>query len=131
MSRVTPKHYAIALYEVLQTTQTTDRGAIVRKFLKQLYQAGQLRLLPAITTAFEQYYHAQMGTVPVRVSTAQTLPAETIQRELTRLFPQQHLSVTTTVNPAVVGGMLVETQNQRWNISLAGQLEALANSLKK
>lgn len=131
MSRVTPKHYAIALYDVLQSAQATEHGAIVRKFLKQLYHAGQLRLLPAITTAFEQYYYAQMGTVPVRVSTTQTLPAETIQRELARLFPQQHLSVTTTVNPAVVGGMLVETPNQRWNVSLAGQLEALANSLKK
>lgn len=131
MSRVTPKHYAIALYDVLQAAQATDRGTIVRKFLKQLYYAGQLRLLPAITTAFEQYYYTQLGTVPVQVRTTQPLPAETIQRELTRLFPQQHLSVTTTVDPAVVGGMLVETPNQRWNVSLAGQLEALANSLKK
>lgn len=131
MSKVTPKHYAVALYDVLQDAEEKSRSSIVRRFLQQLYQAGKLRLLPAITTAFEQLHHARMHTTPVHVSTTQALPADTIQQELIRLFPQEKIVVTTSVNPAVVGGMLVETANQRWNISLAGQLEALANSLKK
>src|SRR3990167_4256134 len=98
MSKVTPKHYAIALYDVLQDTEEKGRGAIVRRFLQQLYQAGKLRLLPAITTAFERLHHAKMCTTAVHVSTTQALPADTIQQELTRLFPQQALVVTTTVN---------------------------------
>lgn len=131
MSRITAKHYAIALYDLLQAAKADECSQIVRAFLKQLYQAGQLRLLPPITKAFEQYYYDQLGALPVRVRTAQQLPTDTIQRELSRLFPQQKIDVTTTIDPAIVGGMLVETPNQRWNVSLAGQLETLAQSLKK
>ncbi|MFA5995286.1 MAG: F0F1 ATP synthase subunit delta [Patescibacteria group bacterium] len=133
MSRITPKHYAIALYELLNETQSADeRVKIVRQFLERIYRTGKLRLLSNINTAFIDYHYQRLNVLPVNVTVANaSMTGDTITAELNRLLPNTSLAITTTVADKAVGGMIVETRNQRWNISVAGQLQALANTLKK
>ncbi|HLD21789.1 MAG TPA: F0F1 ATP synthase subunit delta [Patescibacteria group bacterium] len=127
--RITPKHYAIAWYEALKEAEEPARSKISKQFLELIYRSGKLRLLPEIVRLMKKHTYAISGLTPVKVTVAQTLEHEEIMTHLTKVLPNEKLAVSVTVDANTIGGMVVETENRRWNISLENELEQLAHSL--
>lgn len=128
MAKITPKHYAQAWYSALTEATPEQWSTISNQFLEYIYKSGHLHWLTTIVAFIEQTDYAARGVQPVRVETARTLPHDTVQYYLHQLFPQGNLEVHTTVNDDLLGGLRVETANHRWNISMRGQLQQLAQN---
>ncbi|MEB3205895.1 MAG: ATP synthase F1 subunit delta, partial [Vampirovibrionales bacterium] len=103
---------------------------LAAKLLLILLENGRLRLLPAVSEAFQALVNAQAGIVEGQLITAQALDAAT-QKNLAELL-RQKLSATdvrlsNVIDPAVLGGAKIVLGDRVIDATLShrlGQLEA-------
>lgn len=127
--KLAPRHLATAWYQALQNAETTRWPEISQRMLRYLYTHGQLKLLPEVVRQVEVLEHAQRGTTPVTVRSAHPL-SDTLMRDvILQLLPQAKPMIAQIQDDAVIGGVQIETLNQRWDLSLRGQLRQLTQTL--
>lgn len=102
---------------------------ISKRLLQYLYTRGELRRVKGITRAMEQLQHEHQKTIGVTVRMATALPEATIHTSVKQVLPTVQPVFTIVQDPAVLGGVQIETTNQRFNLSLHGQLRQLTNAL--
>lgn len=129
--RVSPKQYAQALIELLTDATHAERTERIQQFLQTLYHKGELKLLSEIVRHVERLDDQQRGVLPVQVTIAQTHTPAVIAHALSSVLPKKRLRVTTQIDERVVGGVRVETQDSRWDISVSGQLAQLRAALMR
>lgn len=94
---------------------------------------GRLGLLRAVHRAFAARRTARAGYEPVRVTTAAPLEAELrerLTRRLGELLDRRPL-LSERVDPAVLGGLLIEVGDRRLDATLRGRLQRMAAELKR
>lgn len=129
--RVSPPQYAQALIELLTDATPAERTQRSQQFLQTLYKKGELKLLSEIVRHVEQLDDQQRGVLPVHITFGRTHKPAMIAHALSSVLPKKRLRVTTQVDEGAVGGVRVETQNTRWDISVSGQLAQLRTALMR
>jgi F0F1-type ATP synthase delta subunit len=129
--KITPKHYAIAWYEALTETSADQWPAISLSILKLIQRADHVGWLPQIIKQFEEYDDAKRGVTRIAVTSAHDFDVETIKNYITTIMPQISPEINKVLNKNVIGGLVVETKDNRWNLSIKGQLNALTQTLKR
>ena len=85
-----------------------------------------------IAMKYQEMYRDSKDILLTRVTTAAELPDKTL-REL-RCFVEQNFDckaeMHVTVDPSLIGGFIIDIENDRMDASVAGQLEALKEKLK-
>ena len=127
--KLNAKQYATAWYQQLTTLTETDWPSLSDAMLHEIVRRGDMKLLPEVTRRVQDLYYKEQSLTPVTVTTAQLLPKAVIEQTVEKFFPLSRVALTTTEDVAMLGGIKVETRNQRWDMSLKRQLEQLANSL--
>lgn len=127
--KITAKQYAHAWHEQLQATTSADWDAISQAVLETIHQHGDLKLLPEVVRLVEALHYKQNDITPITVTSAQTLSPAMLEQAVETALPVSRVAIQTAINPHLIGGVRLETLNQRWDISLRKQLNALANSL--
>ncbi|EKD76415.1 MAG: hypothetical protein ACD_43C00121G0004, partial [uncultured bacterium] len=89
----------------------------------------QLKLLPEVIRHIEKLEHLKHGTTAVMVRSAHALPEPLISSVIKQLLPQAKPVIAQIQDATVIGGVQVETINQRWDLSLRGQLRQLTQTL--
>jgi F-type H+-transporting ATPase subunit delta len=100
--------------------------------LQVLNRKGRLALLPGIVRAYRGELRERRGLVDVRVATAAPLPAplrERLAAVLVRLTGGRRPEIEEKVEPALVGGMVVEVEGRKLDASLAKRLRELSAAL--
>ncbi len=102
------------------------------KFLGVLAQNRRLSQLPAIIRAFRQLAAAHRGETTAEVTSAHPLDAgqvEALKAQLkTRL--RRDVTVDLTVDPALLGGLVVKIGSQMIDSSIRTRLNTLAHAMK-
>ena len=127
---ITAKHYAQALYESLDSADSHDRTTISQKFLRLLYEHGQLKQLPHILQQVSELEQSASGVVNVVVTTASAMPEAEIQSVVQKLVDSDSPQIQHHVDEDLIGGITVETKDKRWDLSARGQLRALQHTLR-
>lgn len=127
--KLTARHIATAWYEALTTAQPNQWTKISQRLLRYMYTHGQLKLLPEVIRHIEQLEHLKHGTTAVTVRSAHALPETLISNVIKQLLPQTNPVIAQIQDAAVIGGVQIETINQRWDLSLRGQLRQLTQAL--
>lgn len=102
------------------------------KFLGVLAENRRLNQLPAIIRAFRRLAAQQRGETSAEVVTAHPLsPAQTdaLTQQL-RARVGRDVSVDLTVDPALLGGMIVRIGSQQIDSSIRTRLNSLAHAMK-
>ena len=103
----------------------------VRNFLGLLAQNGRLKLLPEIAGLFEQYRAEAEHIVRATITSASELGAgelESIKAALKRRFGRE-VEVQTAVDPALIGGAVIDAGEVVIDGSLRGKLQRLQTAL--
>ncbi|MDD5040129.1 MAG: ATP synthase F1 subunit delta [Patescibacteria group bacterium] len=133
MSTITPKKYASSLYQAVHGLPHEKGTAAIRSFLKIILRNKDGAKLNKIITAFRQYANEQEGILELNVTTAQALDTKT--RELITAHLHRALAKTVvmheTVEPALIGGIVVRYGDTVIDGSIQRQLAQLSHSLKK
>ena len=97
--------------------------------LYHLYENGRISWLPEITTLMEQYERRTTGKEVVTITSTSKLDTALTKKIINKLLPDKKVIITEKLDPYILGGVKVETQNQRWNLNLRSQLALLFKKL--
>lgn len=100
----------------------------VKNFLETLAENNRLGLLPGVCDKFATIISAARGEVEVTVTSAQPLDKRTLNRLETAVSKSayisqgQKLKVTNSVNPDIVGGLVVEIGDRTIDLSVSARI---------
>lgn len=113
-----------------------DKGGahdLTKKLLGLLSANGRVAALPAVATAFERLAAERRGAVAAEVTSAIKLSAaqqKAIAAALKQAFGKDP-EITTTVDPAILGGLRVKVGSRLFDASLKSRLDQLKFALKR
>lgn len=108
-----------------------DAGESFGRFLAMLADNGRLALLPEIAGLYEELRAEAERVVKARVTSAAELPAgelDKLKEALRRRFGRD-VEVETAVDPALIGGAVIDAGDVVIDGSLRGKLERLQGAL--
>jgi F-type H+-transporting ATPase subunit O len=103
-------------------------GETVKNFLTTLAENNRLGLLPGVCTKFTELMSAARGEVEMVVTSAQPLDNKTLSRLEAAVSKSSYagagkkLKVKNTVNPDIVGGLVVEVGDRTIDLSVSSKL---------
>jgi F-type H+-transporting ATPase subunit delta len=129
--KITPQQYAISLYQALSECRPQDQERVLDNFVRLLAEAGQLSRVAEIEAEFIKYDLKQKGQVSATAKFA--LPGAESARVLDTLNSVLGRNVVfkKEVDENLVGGVLVETEDERIDLSVKKQLEDLKKALSE
>ncbi len=112
-------------------------GEPLHDTLKQFmaFVANQKRenKMPLIAMKFMEMYRAKHHILSTQVTTATELPEATYDK--IKAFVKQafdaEAEIDVKIDPSLIGGFILDIENNRMDASVAGQLNALKNKLKQ
>jgi F-type H+-transporting ATPase subunit delta len=105
---------------------------LTTQFLGVLAANRRLAKLPAIISAFKAIAAAQRGEVTATVTSAHPLSADQLAALKTKLTAREGRTVmlTASVDPDLLGGLVVTIGSQRIDASIRTRLNSLATAMK-
>ena len=102
------------------------------QFLGVLAQNRRLAVLPEIVRAFASIAAAARGEVKAEVTSAHPLSATQLKALAAKLKAREGKDVTlsATVDPAILGGLVVRIGSTQIDSSIRTRLNSLANAMK-
>lgn len=121
---------ALPKEERLAILDQTFRGRLhpyLLNFMKLLCERGILHDFSGCEQTYRQLYNDAHRVVEAVVTTGVALTQDQRDRMLTKLraMTGQQVSLTEKVDPAVLGGVVLEMNGKRYDNSVAGRLESL------
>ncbi|PTQ57403.1 MAG: ATP synthase delta chain [Candidatus Carbobacillus altaicus] len=110
-------------------TATFDQH--IQSFLQIMLDHGRLSLFNDIVLAYERLYQAQTGHLMADVYVARPLEPqlkEKIKQTLEQYF-SRHIEIKETVDPKVLGGLVITVDDQRFDGSIRGAIERFKSTL--
>jgi F-type H+-transporting ATPase subunit delta len=108
-----------------------DADELFRNFLQLVAEKGRIGEIEAIGREFERLSAEEEGVVKVELTTAVDLSdpeAEAIVRQIEEASGRT-VEATRRVDPAVVGGIVLQVGSMRMDASVRGRLERLRQEL--
>lgn len=120
------RRYALAYLEAAEESDHKSLPELTRRFIAGLTRRRQRRLLPKIMAALPGLWNERHGITAIRVTTAAPIDAAL----LTKTFGQE-ADVTASVEPALIGGAIVDRDDTRIDGSVRSALTRLHTALAR
>ncbi|MBX3630875.1 MAG: F0F1 ATP synthase subunit delta [Nitrosomonas sp.] len=103
-----------------------------RKFLLMLAENGRVGLLPQIRYLFERLKAQHDGVLEANIVSAFEISNSQLEKLVGTLEQKfkRKVEAKVTVNPELIGGVIVEIGDEVFDASVRGKLEAMTNALK-
>ena len=107
-------------------------SGLSRKFLGTLAGNRRLAALPETIRAFQQIAAAQRGEVTAEVASAHALTGEQLEELKAKLTAREGrtVKIKTSVDPELLGGLVVTIGSKRIDSSIRTRLNSLAQAMK-
>ena len=103
-------------------------------FLKVVVQKDRFDCLPAVAVAAQEMHDQMSGKIQATLVTAEKVDKET-RKDIAKTLSEKlgkEVELNTSVDPAIIGGVVVRVGDTVYDSSVAGQLEQVrAKALKK
>lgn len=108
-----------------------EASAVLRRLMALLADRNRVALLPHIAEAFAEAWNEHRGVVSARAVSAIALEKDQEQRLAAALREAtgREVELTTAVDPAVLGGLVVSFGGRTYDGSVRGRLEGLRRTL--
>ena len=124
--KITPKQYAIGLYESTIKIDKIQAEKQIGNFIKILQKNNDLSLIDKIIQQYYKYHRSQRNISKIEVSSAKKLNPE-ILNKLVQKFNNQ-IEIEETVDESLIGGIVLKIDD---NILLDGSVKKKLENLKK
>ena len=115
----------------LHLPQEMGADTAFAQFLKTLAEQRRLALLPEVVELYEEHKREAGAQLKVKVTSAMALDAgqaEQLKASLKRRFKRE-IELETKVDPALLGGVVIDTGSEVIDGSARGRLQRLATAL--
>ncbi|OGE87645.1 MAG: ATP synthase F1 subunit delta [Candidatus Doudnabacteria bacterium RIFCSPLOWO2_02_FULL_49_13] len=129
--KYTPKQYAKALMDAIQETNPKDQEKVLDNFVKLLVENNDLRLFDQIAGEFHKLDLGRQGIRQAEVKSTHPLTKDNekaILEELNKLAKTK-IELKTEIDERLIGGVVIQMDDQLIDASVKNQLEQLRNNL--
>ncbi|MDP1709556.1 MAG: ATP synthase F1 subunit delta [Candidatus Komeilibacteria bacterium] len=123
MKKRNPIAYARALYEATLGLSGEKLGVVIGRFVSLLAKHQMLKSSSRIITEFERLSKERAGIMEIQIIGSRELPAATVN-QIKKVFGEK-VEATMSVEPALLGGVVVKTKDTILDGSLRTQLNNL------
>jgi F-type H+-transporting ATPase subunit delta len=124
--KTTASQYAQALHELSKETSAADQSKMAADFLYLMRRKGESKKLARIVKKLEQLQDAQSQTKQVSVTTAFPVSdelAKSLEVFAKEVFESPSVVMNMRTDSALLGGVVMKTDNQMVNASVAGNMK--------
>lgn len=118
------RQLASAFVTLAAETPEAELGSLAARFVRSLERRRLRRMLPAVLAAVRDLIDAQEGRKRFRVTTASAADATELRDRI-----GAHAIVASRVDPAIIGGAIVEQGDERTDGSVRTALAQLHRTL--
>ncbi len=124
MTKIKPRFYAQALWELIHGEKVVARETVIVKILRLLQKNKQLKLWPQVIAAYEKLLRKKEGVILATVKTEREMSAAELAKITAFLQKTEQAStVELTIKKEALGlGVIIETTEKRWDLSLDKQI---------
>ncbi|KAJ5112687.1 ATP synthase subunit 5 [Penicillium argentinense] len=118
----------------LQKVAGADKGDILKNFLATLAENNRLGTLEGVCEKFATLMSAHRGEIELSITSAQELDSKTISRLEKAVAKSEYsqgkkLKIVTSVNPDLVGGLVVEIGDRTIDLSVSSKIAKMNKAL--
>ncbi len=131
--KYSPKQYAGALMDSLEDTSPKDQNLVLDNFVNVLVANSDLRLFDQIAEEFHKLELVKLGIKQVNVKSAHPLTKENEKQILDELnkLAKHKVELKKEVDERLIGGVVIQMDDQVIDASVKSQLEQLKENLGK
>ncbi len=126
----------LSVYEKVNIVKDLENSFsdAVAKFIHTVYDYGRMNEVLEIIDEFEHLYYDQFGIVVVDVTTAIALSMDQrheLEGRLAKQFHANKVVIRPRINPAIMGGMIIESEHRVIDQSVRTELSSIHETLLK
>lgn len=132
--KTSPKHYATALYEIVESSSEKETEALARKFAEVVFKQGDASKTDDILRQFEEIWNKKNGIVEVEVTSAHKVSEkelEKIKTYITKRTNAQKVEVKEVIDEKVLGGVVVRYNDYVIDFGVKRKIKELTKKIKK
>ncbi len=127
MAKNTPKQYAIALHQITSGLSDKSLGEALKQFVLLLARDHKSNQASAIINEFIRYSKKEEGIAEIEITTAGNMDEKTINK-IKQSFGEK-VEATVKIDPSILGGIKIKTEDKILDASLKTQLLKLKESI--
>lgn len=127
--KMTVKTYAQLWHDALNRVSEKDRDAVSQAMLRRILKDGVYRKLPDIVRALERLLSQGQSFEHVTVISARVPKEAQVKKLVSDLLGHERFSLTYKQDESLIGGLIVQTRDQRWDLTLKHQLRRLQKTV--
>jgi F-type H+-transporting ATPase subunit delta len=111
----------------------SDADPILVNFLKLLIENHRMPVIFRVRRGFDELWLAENKRLPVQVTSAVALDSSTVDQIGARIAEQtgQTIDITSTVEPDILGGLVIRVGNSILDASIRNRLEQLRKQVAR
>lgn len=131
MKKISPKKYAIALYEAAALAKKDELPKIMKGFVELLVRNNALKLSPRIIKELVKYYNEKAGILEIEVTSAKELNVEIINKIKSQFEKGKikEVDLKTSIDLSLLGGLVCKIDDILIDGSLKKELKLIKQSL--
>jgi F-type H+-transporting ATPase subunit delta len=132
--RITPKQFALSLYESVEGKSAGEVKAVIKKFVEILAEKNQIALADKIINEFSKIWQVEHGQIEAEITSANELSRETVKllkAYIAKLSGAREIKVDEKVDRNILGGVVIKYGDKVLDGSLKNSLAELKDKLIK
>ena len=124
--KITPKQYAISLYETTKNVDKFKAEKRVKNFVDILKKNNDLSLADKIKDEYNKYHRNQRGISKIEIASSNKLNSEMLNKIIQKFKNQ--IEVEEKIDESLIGGIVIKIDN---NVLIDGSVKRKLEDLKK
>lgn len=129
--KTSPQQFAVALHQALSEARPADADRVLDNFVQALADAGQLGQVEEIFSEFLKYDLKQRGRVPACATFAKAAPHNRKILDDLNAVLGGNVEFKKKLDGKLLGGVVIETEDERIDLSVKKQLDNLKKTLSE
>lgn len=124
--KITPKQYAISLYETTKNVDKFKAEKRIKNFVDILKKNNDLSLADKIKDEYNKYHRNQRNISKIEIASSNKLNSEMLNKIIQKFKNQ--IEVEEKIDESLIGGIVIKIDN---NVLIDGSVKRKLEDLKK
>lgn len=127
--RISPKQYAMLLYELTRDMAENEVDRITQQFLVLLLKNRDFALLPKIQLLYKNYYNVREGVTDIEIITAREVSKNTVSF-IKEFVNVKNINLEMKIDKNVIGGAAIKVGDYMIDDTLKTRINTLKQNLR-
>ncbi|MCF7845542.1 MAG: ATP synthase F1 subunit delta [Candidatus Pacebacteria bacterium] len=132
--KVSPKHYATALYEITENSSKEETEVLAKKFAEVVFKQGDASKTDDILKQFEKMWNEKNNIVKAEVVSAHKInekELEKIKQHILKKTSAKEVEVEEVIDKKVLGGVIIRYNDYIINSGVRRKIKEFTKTIKK